>query len=227
MSPYVWMFISSYEKLRALLINQKTITSLIQLEYSGFDGATVPICTFTLENRHKPNYRGAYIRLSDFKGAVNQAPKTLEAIRNPDCGWFYRVSADEFQKIPGSPIAYWVSEKVYRIFQKERPLGQKVMAKQGLATGDNDIFMRAWNEVDNTEISFSSISCEDSKKSRTKWFPYNKGGQFRKWYGNFNFVVNWKDNGEEIKNFKDDRGKLRSRPQNTNCYFREGITWSD
>src|SRR5690554_2534058 len=134
MSPYVWMFISSYEKLRALLINQKTITSLIQLEYSGFDGATVPICTFTLENRHKPNYKGAYIRLSDFRGAANQAPKTLEAIRNPDCGWFYRVSADEFQKIPGSPIAYWVSHAVVEVFENKTPLSKKFPVKSGIMT---------------------------------------------------------------------------------------------
>ena len=92
MTPFVWMFISSYEKLRSFLINQKTITSLIQLEYSGFEGATVPICTFTVENDHKPDFKGGYIRLSDFRGSDNQAPKTLEAIKNPDCDWFYRAS---------------------------------------------------------------------------------------------------------------------------------------
>ena len=101
MTPFVWMFISSYEKLRIFLLEQKTITSLIQLEYSGFDGATVPICTFTLQNNHKPDFKGGYIKLSDFRGAANQAPKTVEAISNPDCGWFYRASSNDFEKIPG------------------------------------------------------------------------------------------------------------------------------
>lgn len=88
MSPFVWMFISSYENLRAHFIDQATIHKLIQLEYSGFDGATVPICTFTLAKSHVSNFMGSYIRLSDFRGSENQAPKTLEAINNPDCGWF-------------------------------------------------------------------------------------------------------------------------------------------
>ena len=108
MSPFVWMFISSYEKLRSFLINQRTITSLVQLEYSGFEGATVPICTFTVENAHNSLFRGGYVRLSEFRGSENQGPKTLEAIQNPSCGWFYRASAADFKKIPGSPIIYWV-----------------------------------------------------------------------------------------------------------------------
>lgn len=107
MTPFVWMFISSYENLRAKLIDEATITTLIQLEYSGFDGATVPICTFTLSANHIKDYVGGYIKLSDFKGHQNQAPKTLEAIKNPDCGWFYNAKSDDFKKIPGSPIAYW------------------------------------------------------------------------------------------------------------------------
>ncbi len=138
MSPFVWMFISSYEKLRGLLINQKTITSLVQLEYSGFDGATVPICTFTLENAHHPDFNGGYVRLADFRGADNQAPKTLEAINNPDCGWFYRASSNDFQKIPGSPIAYWASFRQRIAFEKFPRLDSWCPVKQGLATADNN-----------------------------------------------------------------------------------------
>ncbi|MEG1245123.1 BREX-1 system adenine-specific DNA-methyltransferase PglX, partial [Gordonibacter sp.] len=116
MTPYVWMFISTYEKLRHFLTEKTTITSLIQLEYSGFSGATVPICTFTFQNGHISNYRGGYIRLSDFVGAKNQAPKTLEAIANPDCGWFYRCSAGMFADIPGTPIAYWATPSMRKAF---------------------------------------------------------------------------------------------------------------
>ena len=118
MTPFVWMFISSYEDLRQFLIEEKTITSLVQLEYSGFEGATVPICTFTLENKLKPDFKGGYIRLSDFRGAENQAPRTLEAIANSDSGWFFRASALDFKKIPGSPIAYWVSDRMREVFEE-------------------------------------------------------------------------------------------------------------
>jgi SAM-dependent methyltransferase len=113
MSPFVWMFISSYEKLRNFLIDAKTITSLVQLEYSGFDGATVPICTFTLENAYNLDFKGGYVRLSDFRGAENQASKTVEAIKNPNCYWFFRTSATDFKKIPASPIAYWLSNAFF------------------------------------------------------------------------------------------------------------------
>ena len=227
MSPFVWMFISSYEKLRSFLINHKTITSLIQLEYSGFDGATVPICTFTIENANHPELEGGYIRLSDFRGSENQAPKTLEAIKNRKCGWFYRSSATDFKKIPGSPIAYWVSSKIFELFRQEKSLGEKTIAKQGLATGDNDTFARLWHEVAVEKFYTKAQSCEETANLPYKWYPYNKGGQFRKWFGNIAFVVNWENDGALIRQFRDESGKLRSRPQNTQCYFQEGLTWSD
>ena len=106
--PYVWMFLSSYEDFRNKMINNATITSLIQLEYNAFEPACVPVATLTLINNSVSEYNGNYIKLSDFKGHQNQAPKTLEAIQNPACGWFFHASAADFKKIPGSPIAYWV-----------------------------------------------------------------------------------------------------------------------
>jgi len=130
MSPFVWMFISSYEHLRTRLINQETITSLVQLEYSGFDGATVPICTFTLQKGHIDGLKGCFIKLSDFKGSKNQAPKTLEAIQNRTCGWFYEIAQDEFKKIPGSPVAYWVSDSYFSAFGSSYLLGEKYFVEQ-------------------------------------------------------------------------------------------------
>ena len=117
MSPFVWMFIKSYEELRKIFIEEKTISSLVQLEYSGFEDATVPICTFVLQNSYTDK-KGEYIRLSDFKGAKNQPIKTLEAIKNPNCGWRFQAKQKDFEKIPGSPIAYWVSDKIREIFEK-------------------------------------------------------------------------------------------------------------
>ncbi|MDR0881105.1 MAG: BREX-1 system adenine-specific DNA-methyltransferase PglX, partial [Candidatus Adiutrix sp.] len=180
MSPFVWMFISSYEKLRNFLIQQKTITSLIQLEYSGFDGATVPVCTFTIENAYKPDFKGGYVRLSDFKGADNQEPKTLEAIANPDCGWFFRASAGDFRKIPGSPVAYWVSDKMLQAFEVGKLLGNIAFPKTGMTTGNNDRFLRLWHETISGQFN-------------QKWFPYCKGGGYRRWYGYNEYLVNWEN----------------------------------
>jgi len=227
MTPFVWMFISSYEQLRNTLINEETISTLIQLEYSGFDGATVPICTFTLTKGHTADFIGGYIKLSDFKGHKNQAPKTLEAIENRNCGWFFDAKPDDFKKIPGSPIAYWVSDKVRDIFANSPALGEVADARQGLATADNDRFLRLWHEVKLNGIGFGMENREQAEQSGMKWFPYNKGGQFRKWYGNQDFVVNWQNDGEEIRGFVDDKGKQRSVVRNPNYYFKSSVSWSD
>ena len=226
MSPFVWMFISSYEKLRERLIGGKTITSLVQLEYSGFDGATVPICTFTYNNKRRLGFKGSYIRLSDFRGSENQGPKALEAIRDPGCGWFYRASADDFKKIPGSPVAYWLSQGIFNLFENLPALSSVAPTKQGLATGNNDRFLRYWQEVSVNRVGFGCVSSDDTKNRNERWFPCNKGGEFRKWYGNNIFVVNWEHSGKEIKQFFGDNGRLRSRPQNESYYFRKGLTWS-
>jgi len=227
MSPFVWMFISSYEKLRGFLLDEKTITSLVQLEYSGFDGATVPICTFTIANSHNPDLKGGYVRLSDFRGSENQAPKTRAAIANPDCGWFFRASASDFEKIPGSPIAYWMSATALSTFTRFPALAEVAKPRQGLATSDNDRFLKLWHEVGFNSIGIGLPTREAAKSSARKWFPCQKGGPFRKWFGNNNYVVNWEDDGREILDYA---AKLYGSPtrtiKNIPFYFREGITWS-
>lgn len=222
MTPFVWMFISSYEELRAKLIEDEVISTLIQLEYSGFDGATVPICTFTLTKGHVDDYIGSYIRLSDFKGASNQAPRTLEAINNRECGWFFDAKPDDFKKIPGSPIAYWISKDLVSIYVDNPKAGELSKAAVGLQTGDNDQFMRFWYEVSQSNFSDQYKNTEETVGNNIKWVPYNKGGAYRKWYGNREYVVNWEDNGREIKSIRP-KSVVRS-PQ---LYFRDSITWSE
>jgi len=227
MSPFVWMFISSYEKLRDFLISKKTITSLVQLEYSGFDGATVPVCTFTLENSYHRNFKGGYIRLSDFRGAENQGPKTLWAIKNPSCGWFYRASAADFKKIPGSPIAYWVSDRVREIFVEGTGLRQLVTVKQGMATSDNGRFLRNWHEVSANNTVYKCQSLEESALRDERWYPYNKGGDFRKWFGNNELLVNWWHNGFELKEFQSTLNQgWHVRLKSREYYFKPSITWT-
>ena len=226
MSPFVWMFISSYENLRRKIIEDAFLSTLIQLEYSGFEGATVPICTFTLQNRHLLNGSGTYVKLSEFKGAENQSPRALEAIKNPRCGWLYNARPDKFEVIPGSPIAYWVSSALHKVFATMPALEDIAPSRVGLQTGDNSRFLRFWWEVNASQIGVGITSRSDASRSNNTWFPYNKGGEFRKWYGNNDCVVNWKDDGDEVRRCTDERGKIRSRPQNTDFFFKDAITWT-
>jgi type II restriction/modification system DNA methylase subunit YeeA len=219
MSPFVWMFISSYEKLRGFLLDEKTITSLVQLEYSGFDGATVPICTFTIANRHDPDFKGGYVRLSDFRGSENQAPKTLEAIANTDCGWFFRSSASDFEKIPGSPIAYWISESQKNMFVNFPQLSHVASCAEGITTGNVDRFLKTWPEVSCLDSDLYDGFVTSSEK-RKKWIPYQKGGEFRKWYGNNNYLVFWQNDGNLLKNYSG------SFIRGEKFFFQSGVTWS-
>ncbi len=226
MSPFVWMFISSYEKLRNFLIDNKTITSLIQLEYSGFKGATVPICTFTLENSRKSEFKGGYIRLSDFRGAINQAPKTLEAIQNPDCGWFFRTSAAVFKKIPGSPITYWLPQVVFNLWENSSPLETVVETRKGMCTRDNAYFVRRWHEVGTNKIGFGINNREHAKMSNYRWFPYQKGGEYRNWYGNHHSVVDWQNDGYRLLNMEKLGWPGNSTNHNLPYIFKPVVVWS-
>lgn len=221
MTPFVWMFIKTYEALRTYIIDTKAITTLVQMEYSAFEEATVPICSFVLKNG-KAIEKALCFRLSDFKGGMEiQKQKVLEALSNNNCGYFYEAEQSDFLKIPGSPIAYWISEKLLSIFEMTKSLSFYGEPKVGLQTGDTNYFLRYWYEVSNNKIYLAK-----AKKELCKWVPICKGGEYRRWYGNNEYVVNWENDGFEIKNFKDKNGKLKSRPQNVDFYFRKGITWN-
>lgn len=144
MTPMIWMFTGTYESVRQFILEKVCLNNLVQLEYSGFEGATVPICTFTYQNSVPTGKKGKFIRLADFRGAANQAPKTLEAIQNEDCGWLYKQEPEKFKNIPGSPIAYWVNDKIFEIFKNNKKLSEVCTLAQGLATADNNRFLRLW-----------------------------------------------------------------------------------
>lgn len=131
-----------------------------------------------------------------------------------------------FAAIPGSIIAYWISASMIDVFKNSKILSAIAAPRQGLATGKNELFVRIWHEVASNKFYATATDSIQAMYTGKKWFPYNKGGAFRKWYGNNDCVVNWEANGREICNFKDENGKLLSRPQNTNYYFFESITWS-
>ncbi|AKM50605.1 BREX-1 system adenine-specific DNA-methyltransferase PglX [Limosilactobacillus fermentum] len=230
MTPVSWMFLKSFEKLRDSVLQLTSIASLIQMEtHAYFDEAYVTINTFVLKKAtDKTDKVGTYLRLVDFTGGMEvQRQKVTAAIVDPSVNYLYRTNQTNFGKIPGSPIAYWASANLIHDFEVGKPLSEYVDPRQGLATADNNRFLRQWFEVAYSSIKFDARSIEESISSRKKWFPYNKGGAYRKWYGNYDYIVNWENDGYEIKNFKDSNGKVRSRPQNTDYYFREAITWSD
>ena len=192
-TPYVWMFIQSYENMRNYLYNQATIETLIQFEYSAFEEATVPVCTFAFRNDYVKR-KGCYLRLVDFRGGMEvQRQKSLEAILNHKCGFYYEQSTDDFSKIPGSPVAYWVNENVAKAFDTGKTLSSVARTRQGLASSDNNRFLKLWWEPSFVKIGFGMKNAEIAKQSRRKWFPCNKGGEFRKWYGNNVYVVNWEN----------------------------------
>ena len=227
MTPFVWLFIKTYEALRKYIIDIKAITTLVQMEYSAFEEATVPICSFVLKNG-RATEKALCFRLSDFKGGMAvQKQKVLEAITDKDCGYFYEANIKEFNKIPNEPIAYFVSEIMFKIFEHSQSVATYGNTREGMATGSNDLFMRYWFEVEKNRMKTNCKTRDNAVQSSCKWFPYNKGGDFRKWYGNDEYVVNWYNDGFEIMNFKDEKtGRIRSHNYNLDYIFRQGISWT-
>ena len=227
MAPFVWMFIKTYEALRKYIIETKAITTLVQMEYSAFEEATVPICSFVLQNC-KSREKSLCFRLSDFKGGMEvQKHKVLEAIANKECGYFYEAEQGNFLKIPGYSAAYWLSDTMFNIFDKSQTLSDVAKPRQGLATSNNDRFLKYWYEVQIKKIGFNITSSDDKNTFNYKWFPCTKGGAFRRWYGNNDYVVNWENDGYEIKEYAASLYKNYTRTiKNIPFYFREGLTWS-
>lgn len=214
-----WMFLSSFERMRCNILQTKDIACLMHMENMVL-GIAFGTAVSVMRNSHIAGYKGTYnqIKLCDIVGDI---PREFPIPGNR----FAQVSSDNFSKIPGAPVAYWVSERMLEVFQNQA-LSTLSSPRQGLATGENDRFTRMWYEVETTRLCLCAHNRKAAMQSHARWFPYNKGGDFRKWYGNNDCVVNWENDGNEIRNFKDERGKLRSRPQNTDTYFAESITWS-
>lgn len=227
MTPFVWMFIKTYEKLREFIIRNKSIATLVQMEYSAFEEATVPICSFVLKNG-KATENGLYFKLSDFKGGMEvQKQKVLEALANKNCGYFYEADQSNFSKIPGSPVAYWVSSALTQSFIAGTPLGEVAKPRQGMATTNNNRFLRLWHEIPIYNIGFG-LNGIDETVGEIKWFPYNKGGDFRKWYGNNDYIVNFQNKGQEVCAYIDATSAVNSKGRviNRDRYFHECMSWS-
>ena len=215
-----WMFLSSYENLRKKLSLQETV-NMAHLGARAFDeigGEVVQTTAFVKRQTKVSGYKGTYVRLIGINGEQEKAESFLSGQNR------YESDSDNFAKIPGSPVAYWWNGRFIGLFEN-LPLGETVPCKSGMSTTDNERFLRFWNEVIFQKIGFSVNDIKETEHSNYKWYPYNKGGEFRRWYGNRNLVVNWEDNGREIR--KAAEGATGGRLVNIDCAFKESLTWSD
>ncbi|MGG2028734.1 BREX-1 system adenine-specific DNA-methyltransferase PglX [Gottfriedia sp. S16(2024)] len=219
-----WMFLSTYKKLREQLLRHTTFYNMLHLGRGVF-GSDFGTVAFVLRNVSTKDYISTFRRLFKKQGAVDSLEQKESWFFN-DLG-IYRGKQDSFQLIDDLPIAYWASEQVMHIFNFADVLDSKVLPRQGMATSDNPRFLRFWYEVGTDNVGLNMVNRDQARQSGKKWFPYNKGGAYRKWYGNNHYVVNWKNDGEEMIEFT---SKL---PQGSNVrlkskeyYFKPGITWS-
>ena len=225
-----WMFLSSYEKIREKVLSDTTILSMAHLGERSFDtigGAVVSTTTFILRNEYEPKLKGVFLRLVDGNSEAEKSDLARETILGSNRSCLFNVSAKEFKNIPGSPIAYWLSEHELKIIELEPPLERVSDARVGLQTSDNDRFLRLWHEVSQSLSFHGASDLLSAKKSGTIWFPCNKGGEFRKWYGNHTHYVNWKDDGRVIRALSKPGTEKQTYVRNDQYYFRDSISWCD
>ena len=224
-TQHAWMFLSSFEKLRAKLQLIDT-ANMAHLGARGFDeigGEVVQTTSFVMRSSHTKGYKGTYCRLIDGDSEKAKAEMFVSGENR------YVAEQDNFSKIPGSPVAYWLSDIYYMLFAKRPPLSSSADFCKGLATMDNGRFLRFWDEVDWTKVCVSALSATDGRQSHKKWFAYNKGGNYRRWYGNRDYLINWFDDGKELKDNVVKcygGGSYTKEVRNEDKYFQEGMTWS-
>ena len=222
-----WMFLGSYEKLRDKLLRNHTISSMAHLGTRAFGaiGGEVVSTTATVFASKKYDVPGTYLRLVDMQSEEAKREGALEHLANPNCGWFYRRNANTFSAIPGSPIAYWAANAIGNAFAQGKSLESVMLFKTGMVTGNNDRFLRLWWEVETEEGCFDASCNDEAVASGKRWFPYNKGGEFRRWYGNNDYLINFKNEGYDIFSTAkiDNRAVTNMRPE---LRFKTTVTWS-
>jgi hypothetical protein len=227
---HAWMFLSSFEKFRKELLANGSITSMAHLGARGFDtigGEVVSTAAFTYQKGRNPLSTGVYLDLTDGMSESEKSRIAKEAIAATAHPSRHMASKERFEKIPGELIAYWISDAASDAFDLDK-LENFAPSKQGMATSDNDRFLRLWHEVPVSGMKLDCPSHEASKTADEKWYPYNKGGGFRRWFGNNEHVVNWQYDGTEVRAFVDEINKLRpgGRLKNQDRYFKESLTYT-
>lgn len=222
-----WMSVVSFETLRKEAFARHSFDSFVHLrDVSNHPDIFGANSAFVLAMTNAPGRRAPFISLTPLN-EEDKRKRLLEAIDDADCGWRFAASSKDFAKVPGAPIAYWLSEAMRAAFTKGRPLKETAEPRVGLQTGYNNQFLRRWWEVSTGQTAFSCDSRDEAKQSGVRWFPYNKGGEYRKWYGNHEYLVNWERDGAEIRVFgTEGGGRPRSSVKNTATYFLPSVSWS-
>ncbi|WP_147917200.1 BREX-1 system adenine-specific DNA-methyltransferase PglX [Ruania zhangjianzhongii] len=222
-----WMFLRAYKDLRELIVTSKAIAAMVHMPYLGKGGTPMGInfgtAATVIANRKAGESAGSFQCVRYYETDPFGVPLTFP-VRNERLS---EVDPRKFLEIPGMPIAYWVSDTFRCAFSAES-LSAHFVTRLGMSTANNDRFLRLWPEVSLSDLKLDAASRQDALESGRRWYPYQKGGDFRKWYGNLEFAVNWASDGKEIRGFADEKaGRIRSHNYNLDHIFRQGITWSD
>ena len=224
-TQHQWMFLSSFEKLRGKLQSQALI-NMAHLGTHAFEeigGEVVQSTAFVMQNHGLKNYVGTYERLVDEPSQDKKKTKYLDMVERPDQKQVYRTNQTIFEVIPGRSIGYWMSESLVSMFSNGSRIGE---TRKGMVTADNPRFVRKWTEVALENTEFNCQSLEAATMSHKKWFAYQKGGTFRRWYGNNSYLVNFRNGGYELLHMKGKGYKVGSTNHNLNFIFKNAITWS-
>ena len=220
-----WMFLSAYEKLRLKILRDASILTLAHIGERGFDtigGAVVSTVAFVMRKQADARLKGSFFRLVSGRGEAEKSSLLLASKNNPP----FRVSSDSFKALPGSPIAYWLPEGLVESFKLHPQVAKFARAAKGLVTANNERFVRFWFEVARSNLGFG-YSRDEAKRSGLRWFPYAKGGEARRWFGNFDSCVDWFDDGYQIQNeLTDDGSRVRATNFNLDRIFKSGISWT-
>lgn len=218
----VWMFLPSYERLRAGIIDNNSIINMVH-PGRGIFGSDFGTTSFVIAKVHLPHYRGTYRRLFDNQGEVESNDvREKQFLSNKG---EYIASQAAYKKIPCVPIAYWVTPEAVSAYSRAQLMSEVGQSTKGIITGDNNRYMRLWWEIVTSRIKFDSTSNLDAYQSRMKWFPCTKGGDFRKWYGNKEYIMDWENNGYRIINDAKEE-KRHSQDYYHHLKFKRGISWS-
>ena len=221
-----WMFLSSFEKLRRTIVRNTTPITMLHMPYIGKGGTSMGInfgtVAFCLNEKYQPQTIGTYFCVRHYEcddfGVPVEFPLKNER--------FAQVASSKFNNITGNPIAYWISDGLRAAFSRNPNLGSVADPRKGMVTADNPRFIRAWTEVSRSKMNLSASNRGDANISRCKWFPYLKGGVFRRWYGNQEFLVNWENDGSELLNMKGNGYKVGSTNHNLDYIFKPAISWT-
>ena len=219
-NQHSWMFLSSYEMLRKNIINNNQLINMAHLGPRAFDeigGEVVQTTAFIVGMTNIESYTSTIVNLVEGNSEIEKENRYFEILGNKNSKEIYHLDLSKLLKIPGNPLSYWVGESTEMVYENCKYFKDIAYSFQGIITGNNDVFLRLWHEINYKNITFNATDSNTLKKQKDYWVPYKKGGRQCKWYGNNDYILRWSNDGKNL---------TRSRSENRNYYFKEGVTWS-